>query len=1298
MDRSEGLVFLIPLLLAGVVAMLLAPAGAVRGAASVSPAQAFEPPVGSGSGSRLLGEFLGRDAAGPDAEGPSSWCQRHLIALVPDPLESRFDYIFDRHLAAIQRAVEGAGYRIDRYDLPWADPAGSSGSSARGGGSKADRLVLLDRDPEAGSPGELLLVQEPEAGGDRSAPRHLREPGRILFRCAGAAECDEESVLIVHLVGETPTSGVHKPAFKAALDEVAGGLTGRCGAKAGADPAGGGSAPPMRIDVMGPAFSGSATSVRLALESWRRERWPEGCSEGAGGRCPPVRFVSGSATAIRGPGMVGEPGLHDAFHATVYPDEIAIHALIDYLKEHLEANSRQIAMLSEASTAFGRQERRLESKEEDLLWIHFPLHISDLRSATAAADEAAAGGRSGDVRLGPTSVPLPLQERIRPGELISSVSSEDPSSTEGALNLLLSAIGRERILYVGILATDVKDVMFLARKLRERVPNVQLFTFASDVLYLHPRQNPYLRGMFVVTPYTLLPAMQLWTPPYNGTLRRQSFPDQTAQGVYNATVYLLDRPEGMLDYGPLELGRLSSKHVPGGGTDAGPEVPARPRGERSFEGPSLWLASVGGNGIYPVSPLVESSRTVLPGSLRGAVATRKGPPDGFAGDVDAEGYPLLLVDREKQDARSRDPNAPWRRRSLLRGMIRRGGVMGYMAVTLGGLIGAVGLLFTRERRAALSRRLENARAGAWGWRRWVIAALEGFVTRFRVSMLEDARDRKFLHERRAFLLGLGATLLILNGFVLLLVLSPTVHTSNAEVLGRRGDPVAWGWVIAAGASVLVTLLLAWSVVELIRKLAVSRGTSSSGEKGSDGEEQLPVSRMLVLATWTLLALSLIRGVAFMVSDPSRLLPLVLRSIDLHSGLSPFIPLLLLAVGGGLYVGCHLRRLRMAESPAGRTWREAIYFGNSGPAESLGRYETKIRRSIVVGAMRLRCSWVALGVVALASVFVIFTQRWWPMEDAILGAGGETPWVMSRLIEGVLPAAFGGICLGLVLTLLRLVDVWIEFRQMLHYLAAHQLYAAFVRLRKESPGGKIGLGLAGGRIQALRRSVRLARGLETIGLVPEAGASQEDSGREVRCALASARLSLHRCRRGSLTRRWDARIEHRSRANRSLAMVTREAFRAVQKWWERGGLITDKKGNAQQQVENYLASRGIALLESVVPQIRNLAVCSTVGLLLLLLCVSAYPFQNRDALLYFCWPLVLLSVAITIYVWSQMNRDTLISVLADLPPGRLHWDRDFILRIIFYGLLPLTGLLGAQYPGASSGLIPWIQSLAGMAQP
>src|SRR5690606_35640573 len=97
----------------------------------------------------------------------------------------------------------------------------------------------------------------------------------------------------------------------------------------------------------------------------------------------------------------------------------------------------------------------------------------------------------------------------------------------------------ERITAVGILATDDRDVLFLAREVKRAAPDVQLFLFGTHNLYLHPDFVPYLRGAIAASSYALALANQPEIPGTGAALHRQPFPSASAEGVFYATRALL---------------------------------------------------------------------------------------------------------------------------------------------------------------------------------------------------------------------------------------------------------------------------------------------------------------------------------------------------------------------------------------------------------------------------------------------------------------------------------------------------------------------------------------------------------------------------------------------------------------------------------------------------------------------------------------------------------------------------------------------------------------------------------------
>ena len=120
-------------------------------------------------------------------------------------------------------------------------------------------------------------------------------------------------------------------------------------------------------------------------------------------------------------------------------------------------------------------------------------------------------------------------------------------------------------------------------------------------------------------------------------------------------------------------------------------------------------------------------------------------------------------------------------------------------------------------------------------------------------------------------------------------------------------------------------------------------------------------------------------------------------------------------------------------------------------------------------------------------------------------------------------------------------------------------------------------------------------------------------------------------------------------------------------------------------ELFIAARVVDFLREIFPHFRNLMTATTIAILLTLLALSSYPFSMRDTLLTIAWISVLSAVIGMFYVFFTMNRDQVLSMLAGTTPGKLTWNGTFVAQLVIYGLLPLLGLLGVQFPGQFGSL-------------
>jgi hypothetical protein len=137
------------------------------------------------------------------------------------------------------------------------------------------------------------------------------------------------------------------------------------------------------------------------------------------------------------------------------------------------------------------------------------------------------------------------------------------------LENLLRTIHREHARYVGVVATDVEDLIFLVHEIRSNCPNVVVFTTSANLLFAHTDATSELSGMLVFSTYPLFNELQPWTDSNDveNQLRIQ-FPSEDAEGIYHATLAQL----GVKACRPPCTSRL----------------------------PDLWLSVVGRGGLWPI--------------------------------------------------------------------------------------------------------------------------------------------------------------------------------------------------------------------------------------------------------------------------------------------------------------------------------------------------------------------------------------------------------------------------------------------------------------------------------------------------------------------------------------------------------------------------------------------------------------------------------------------------------------------------------------------------------------------------
>jgi hypothetical protein len=398
-------------------------------------------------GDRLLSEYT-------ELYGATSF--QFLVALVPDPEESGHTDYFDAVLEGVEDAVAGGTpnakgvrhYVRDHHWFPW---------------SGSDKEKNEDRCWE-------------------------RVPGVVLYRPLDAPGVEPLAVLVV---GETPTWGVREKQLLAALANIEEKGVAR-----------------DDIAILGPTFSGSAPSLAavLAKHVEKAKKPPEPAEMPSA--APPsasqtepreiaFRLVSGTATGeLVKPTLEvlaeSERGFRASYRSAIPEDAQLLTTMLDYLASIGGYTGERVrtVVFTESMTAYGESVTRASTEILRLpLQIRFPPNLASIRSVYLEVDQS---DPKNPVLVAPSGARATPQERL--GEL----SDQTPITHDLALASVLRELKAQSVRNVGIVATDARDVVFMAGRIKQQLPDVRLFTIGLDIRYLHPDHNSVLNGMLVV--------------------------------------------------------------------------------------------------------------------------------------------------------------------------------------------------------------------------------------------------------------------------------------------------------------------------------------------------------------------------------------------------------------------------------------------------------------------------------------------------------------------------------------------------------------------------------------------------------------------------------------------------------------------------------------------------------------------------------------------------------------------------------------------------------------------------------
>jgi hypothetical protein len=1271
-----------------------------------------------------------------------------LIVTVADPIDSRFQHVFDASIDAIQRGLGSHGYDLDRFLFLWSEDLKSLAKAKQ---TSRDAISTLNRSRHV--PNAMLFR------------RNLFAMDNAPSETWGLSG-NTNSLLMVLLVGETPTTGVHKEALAKALDFVAACSFHPCHRQ---DETIGDSANPpvsFRAKILGPEFSGSAPSLRQGIVDWSTRRRMDPWS---GSGVFEVDVVSGSATSGSTHSILNhvehennEPKVLIRYSSTVLPDSTTNLELLKHLVITRGISPDKIAMLSERGTVYGRaptyppglnsngtknnerghdenhaivtgnlsiwhkshgritaplsldgEERhhqfdyarrkangllgRLESGKwhehesltmtgelSDVSWAHrlaflagrraefgdflednriefadiarirtltYPLGLSRIRSEFEKSEAyRSESGRNGQV-VAKRNVELKLGNVQHAIDTVPIYSDVTTPAIDITLERLLATIKRDDIRAVGLMGTDVLDKLFLAQHLRAHAPDVVLFTQEYDVFYMHADYARYLDGMVIASSYPFNPRGRGWSP-LDPRYRDHVFPTDSAQGVYNATVALLNMQfANAPNHQPVKLLNFEPPFA----------MSKEGKTSTSQQGPSVWLTMVGETGLAPLDVI-----PIHDGKHFGAVAyTRRpaSPPAPARKDSGqrSEGKPLFV---------RVPPFLPVF--SLL------------FSVSLGLIVlFSVNGLSDRWRNGGLRRATLRFAPwlvlGDWSWK-------AGRGRRWRAL-----RWRQYLRQRlwapRSLRASFTAGLLLCAAAACILIASPRLvafrfdWSASSRIMRVENSYGQWASLVlllSLGIVVAATLLGIWRALSFAPAFAAWKG--------------LTLSLGVIV--------SLIGCVVWLGANDTRAAVFMERAGNLTNGLSPLPPLLALLAALVCWCCCHLRReyfLRVY-----RLWNPfpipvSTGHGEENGVASRGRglgvncagVEHRFRElnAWLRGKPRLpqvAGDWV-MGLVFTLWIIYVLVFKW---------TGSAEGWVFDlayRLLLAVVVAAYFAL-------LVRVRAVAGLFERLLRRLAQHPMVSAFgfvpARLASKVTGQFFAAAPHPGDLEfSVRCLKRLAHSGPKVDLGDcEAQLSKifgRDRAHYVEALLSAnqlqaelTRVSRHQLA-GALETYWNQievrRLREKEQSGNGQAGQEGESKEADLRAW-------------QEEAEVFVAMQWIGLIRQVFTHLQNLGVFLIAMLLCVLISLQVYPFQPRSGLLTFwfglmAWTVLSLTIAIV-----KFNRDEVLSRIGNTVPNQFTFDRSLLAPLLTYVAAPIAGILLVWFPALGRVLFGWLGAI------
>jgi hypothetical protein len=1107
---------------------------------------------------------------------------RALIATVPDPLHTRMALETDRYFDAIQQAAFQAGWELATQWVPWTVKA------------EADQ-----KSDSVDAPPYLFDIE--------------KLPGLLVFRRHFEPYKNNNRLLLVFVVGETPTAGVNGFQFQLARLTMT---------RLGSDQ-------PDIVSIAGPTFSGSLLPLaRLLEESPGNTHF-----EIRSGSVSNSDYARALLVELESKGFVIDGRRRDApsvtFHSFTLPSA-SFHNHFVRLVRTFGLKAEQAAELVEDETGFSYRDadQHSDTNHFPIVTYRYPRDIAQLRNVYN--DAAFAGSAvSSEVKLA-RRVELSLKDTQSGEDTFPIFSgSHTPMSQDAELQQLIGVLKRRSIRLVSLSATNVFDTLFLANVITRQCPDIRIVLQGPDLLFVQESGEGSLSGIMAISPFPLFPEGVEWSRASQiaaaSAGKKQS--EAAADVLPFATSYQISEFDAMLS---LLLPPDQTKAV---------REPYEPSFSPAAAMFSAWVLVLGPGGWLPVDLY---GQTPQPLQLRNTLSTwfdlTEKPPRG-----------------EKLPGRLPPAKLAWTALCLV--------------ITISSLAFCGWFFYLKID----SRKLV-----------WSSLCLSDLGYSKGIRAIAD-----IVHSRYLCMLSCFASLALVNG--LLLCPMWAAH-------------YLYGGSVARDLEALATLALIASMGTAIYLAAIVPVRVCHQDPLGICPVNTPVSIWSLVLRCGILALSA-GGIYVWWCCCNNGVPgyfLCFRTLTLAAPVCPIWPLLLAACALFFLAFFHLRRF---------TWgdRRQPHLETSLFDEALCNEFSNLKSQLDSELLRPFSAAALPGIPLLtlgAVLILIFLWILFPAESLkSFEASG-----FSHLL-GALSLPLG---IFTLLTFVRFVRCWRLLRAFLVTVNSVVLGRFFMRIPEFSGSGPVWIREV--KLSSLATAVNSAIALHNL--------EKTLAGCSFTAQFVSKLRDLLSPGDGKGTR-LDfiyAYAEFRRTAAEITQILGKTVFR---EYWQKNKLpfvgtnaaelaearavpepkpvaemaaaATAAPGGKPVTKEAYeYAGRYVALQYSVyigyvLHQLQNLLLCAIVCFVLIVAALNSFSFQAPDAMFRFLMATLAVSAVVVLVVLAQMERDPILSRLSGTPEGEL--GKDFYIRALAYGALPVLTVLSTQFPAISRFVSAWVQPAA-----